>query len=277
MSDEPATEFERSRAIRGGHRGVVTKLIREAEGIVSTTETLVSSQRVRLTVIKQQLDVKFSLLSDMDKEILSHCDIDSIPRKLEESEAITANIITCKQKIDEVIPFTAPGASVPPSLTAPIMLPPPVTVAKPRLPRLQLPKFKGDVKNWSSFWDSFKSAVHDNAEIPRVDKFNYLNSLLEGTALKSIEGLTLTERNYNVAVGMLKERFGDPQQIISSHMEGLLKIPNCSGDRSCSLCAVYDKIMINIRGLEALGVTSEQYGSLLIPVIMTKFPSEIRL
>jgi len=78
-------------------------------------------------------------------------------------------------------------------------------------------------------------------------------------------------------VGILKERFGDPQQIISSHMEGLLKIPNCSGDRSCSLRAVYDKIMINIRALEALGVTSEQYGSLLIPVIMTKFPSEIRL
>ena len=40
---------------------------------------------------------------------------------------------------------------------------------------------------------------------------------------------------------------------------------------------VFDKIMIHIRGLEALGVTSEQYGSLLIPVIMTKFPSEIRL
>ena len=76
---------------------------------------------------------------------------------------------------------------------------------------------------------------------------------------------------------MLKERFGDPQQIISSHMEGLLKIPSCSSDRSCSLRSVYDKIMVNIRGLEALGVTSEQYGSLLIPVIMTKFPSEIRL
>jgi len=54
-------------------------------------------------------------------------------------------------------------------------------------------------------------------------------------------------------------------------MEGLLKIPNCSGDRSCSLCAVYDQIMINIR------VTLEQYGNLLIPVIMMKFPSEIHL
>ena len=172
------------------------------------------------------------------------------------------------------MPVVIPVTSTSPAPLAHASLPPPATVVKPRLPRLQLPKFKGDVKNWPAFWDSFKSAVHENAEIPRVDKFNYLNSLLEGTALKSIQGLTLTEAHYDTAVGMLKERFGDPQQIICSHMEGLLKIPSCSGDHSCSLRSVYD---VNIRGLEALGVTSEQYGNLLILVIMTKFPSEIRL
>ena len=35
--------------------------------------------------------------------------------------------------------------------------------------------------------------------------------------------------------------------------------------------------MVHVRGLETLGVTSEQYGSLSIPVIMTKFPSDIHL
>ena len=60
-------------------------------------------------------------------------------------------------------------------------------------------------------------------------------------------------------------------------MEALLKVANCTGDRPASLRMVLDKIMVHIRGLEALGVTSEQYGSLLIPVIMTKLPSETRL
>ena len=277
MSEESVPALERSRSIRGGHRGVVTRLVREAEEITRTAEPLNSTKKVRLNVIKQQLDVKLSLLNDMDKDILSRCELDAIADELEESEAITAKIITCKQKIDEFMPVVIPVTSTSPSPLAHASLPPPATVVKPRLPRLQLPKFKGDVKNWPAFWDSFKSAVHENAEIPRVDKFNYLNSLLEGIALKSIQGLTLTEAHYDTAVGMLKERFGDPQQIICSHMEGLLKIPSCSSDRSCSLRSVYDKIMVNIRGLEALGVTSEQYGSLLIPVIMTKFPSEIRL
>ena len=48
-------------------------------------------------------------------------------------------------------------------------------------------------------------------------------------------------------------------------------------DKVSRLWSVYDKIYINIRGLEPLGVTPEQYGSLLIPVIMSKLPSDVRL
>ena len=114
-----------------------------------------------------------------------------------------------------------------------------------------LPKFKGDVKNWTAFWDSFKFAVHNNEDIPEVDKFNYLNSLLKGTAFQTIQGLTLTASNYDSAVAMLQERFGNPQQIISAHMEGLLKISNCVGDRPVSLHAIFDKIMEDWRHLES--------------------------
>ena len=110
-----------------------------------------------------------------------------------------------------------------------------------------------------------------------TNSITYLNSLLKGTAYKTIQGLTLTDSNYNAAISMLKERFGNPQQIISAHMEALLKVANCTADQPASLRMVFDKIMVHTRGLEALGVTSEQYGSLLIPVIMTKLPSETRL
>ena len=79
-----------------------------------------------------------------------------------------------------------------------------------------------------------------------MDKFNYLNSLLEVTALKYIQGLTLTDDHYDTVVGMLRKRFGDPQQIICSHMEGLIKIPNCTSDCSGAFRTVYDKIMVNI-------------------------------
>jgi len=60
-------------------------------------------------------------------------------------------------------------------------------------------------------------------------------------------------------------------------MEGLLKIPICVCDRLSSPRSVYDKIMVHIRGLEALEVPPERYGSLVIPLVMAKFPNDIRL
>ena len=47
--------------------------------------------------------------------------------------------------------------------------------------------------------------------------------------------------------------------------------------KSSQLRYTYDKVSVNVRGLEALGAHSEQYGSLLIPIIMSKLPSDVRL
>ena len=60
-------------------------------------------------------------------------------------------------------------------------------------------------------------------------------------------------------------------------MNEMLKIPACTSDKASQLRLVYDKIGINIRGLESLGVSSHQYGSLLIPVIVSKLPHDIRI
>ena len=61
--------------------------------------------------------------------------------------------------------------------------------------------------------------MHDNHGITKVDKFSYLKSLLEGTAAKVIQGLTLSDANYDSAIALLQERFGRTQDIITSHME----------------------------------------------------------
>ena len=148
---------------------------------------------------------------------------------------------------------------------------------KPRLPKITLPRFNGEVTKWSTFWDSFNSAIHSNTDIANIDKFNYLKSLIEGPAAIAIQGLTLTNDNYESAIKILEERFGKRQQIVSAHMDELLKIPSCTNDKVNLLRLVYDKISVHTRGLAALGISADSYGSLLIPVIMSKLPKEIRL
>ena len=146
------------------------------------------------------------------------------------------------------------------------------------MPKLILPEFRRDVTKWTSFWDSFTSAVHENRAISLVDKFNDLNSLLKRPALQTIQGLSLTDGNYKSPVKILQVRFSRPQPIISAHMDELLKIPNCSGtEHSTSLRFVYDQISVHARGLSSMGVASDEYGGLFILVIMAKLVREIRM
>ena len=94
--------------------------------------------------------------------------------------------------------------------------------AKPKLPKLNLPKFKGDVTSFTTFWEIFESAIGKNEGLADIDKFHYLHSLLEGLAARAIQGLALTSANYKTSIEILKQRFGRPQQIISSHIDELL-------------------------------------------------------
>ena len=74
--------------------------------------------------------------------------------------------------------------------------------------RNSLPYFNDDHTKWITFWDSYKSAIHDNRELTDVEKFNYLRSLLEHSAHEAIAGLTLSSANYQEAVDILHKQFG---------------------------------------------------------------------
>ena len=131
-----------------------------------------------------------------------------------------------------------------------------------KLPKITLPKFNGESTNWISSWDSFNSAIHANTSLSRVAKSNYLNSLSEGAVKRAVQGLTLSDANYDAAVEILQQRCGKAQQIISAHMDKILKIPQCTSDQQASLRLVYDKLSVHVRGLKSLAV--QQWKSMLL-------------
>ena len=90
------------------------------------------------------------------------------------------------------------------------------TSSKAKLPKLTLPKFAGDPIEWTTFRYSFSSAIHLSEELSEIDKFQYLKSVLVGTAAETISGLPLSGSNYNHAVD---------QVIISKHIEMLMQLP----------------------------------------------------
>ena len=79
---------------------------------------------------------------------------------------------------------------------------------KMKLPKTDLRKFSGNVLDWPEFWNIFRVAVHDNPEIPPVQKFVYLKSLLTGEAAGYVSTIKTEEANYDVAVQRLQLRYG---------------------------------------------------------------------
>ena len=101
---------------------------------------------------------------------------------------------------------------------------------------------------------------------------------MEGKAANSISGFELTRENYKEACSILEDRFGRPELIIMHHMEDLLQlIPVRSSGEVRQLRAVYDKIETNVRSLQGLGIKSDQYGVILVSIILSKVPEDIRL
>ncbi len=101
-----------------------------------------------------------------------------------------------------------------------------------KLAKISLPQFKGDPEKWTSFWDSYQSAIHSNSGLSEVDKFNYLRSLLDHAAFDAIAGLTLSSTNYQQSIEILLKRFGNKQVIISKHMDTFMNMDRIFSDRN---------------------------------------------
>ena len=102
--------------------------------------------------------------------------------------------------------------------------------------------------------------------------------MLGGEASTTIADLSLTQGNYGAAIEILKKRFGGEQKIISAHMEMLLKLtPVYNGKETGKLRKLYDEIEVRIRGLQSMGIQADSYGTLLVPVLLSKLPDDVKL
>lgn len=242
-------QLERIKARRKAHRGVVTKLVNEVTPLIEGERT--EKVLIRLKTIEEQLAEKMRMLKNLDEEVLRLIDVSEIENDVLESETVLDKIAQLRGEInafskkptkladeptsDHVSPEVA-GESVitdrPSSRNSTSHeeiqsengdTHSRISGMKPKLPKLHLPKFSGDITKFQTFWDSFESAVHLNPELSSIDKFNYLKALVEGPAASTILGLTLTEANYSAAVALLKERYGKKTTHHFSTYGGIIK------------------------------------------------------
>ena len=267
-------DLHRKKRVRGGHRASVTKMVRKAEELLAADPP----DAARLAQIKLSLQEKLVVLKGLDAEIVELVEEDAVTEEIEQADAFKEEAYAVMIKIDQRAPQTAPSTTFDSARSATRPDLSGATHSKVRLPKLTIQPFTGELTKWTTFWDSFQTAIDHNTSLSEVEKFNYLRSLLEGPALEAISGLTLNAANYKEAVAVLQKRFGNKQNIIARHMDALLKVDSIASDSNLKgLRRLHDTVESQVRGLRSLGVAPESYGSLLSSVLMSKLPGEIRL
>lgn len=124
---------------------------------------------------------------------------------------------------------------------------------KLRLPTIEIPKFDGSWETWLPFRDTFCSMVHDNNNLPCIDKLHYLRWALIGDAYKLIELLEVTNDNYLIAWEIVNKRYKGDKAIIQHHVQALINFPNLSKESHSALRQLVDTTLQHIRTLKRLG------------------------
>ena len=142
------------------------------------------------------------------------------------------------------------------------------------LPKIDKVSFSGDKLKWAEFWDSFECAIHNNKKLSNIERFNYLKGKVNGEAQRSIAGLSMSNENYQVAVDILTDRFGDSQGVIDLHYSKMTNLPLASSSTG-SLRNLLDNMERHIRSLEMLKQNVNQ--DVFVSMIRAKLPQEVLL
>lgn len=268
-----AEELARKKRVRAGHKASATKMITKAEEMLARAE---APDPLALKQFGMSLREKLDVIKALDGEILERVEETELADEIDQADLYKEKIYTMLIKIDGITAaVTAPPRARETVPATPSAGPP---SHKVRLPKLTIKPFNGNVTAWTTFWDSYKSTIHENRDLSDIEKFTYLRSLLSHAAAEAIAGLSLTAANYNEAIQILSKRYGNKQQIVNKHMELLLRVDVVASQHDVKgLRRLYDTVESNVRNLKSVGVKSENYGALLSSVLMSKLPSELKL
>ncbi|GBO08570.1 hypothetical protein AVEN_154299-1 [Araneus ventricosus] len=258
--------IDRNRRNRGVVRATVTNVIKSVEAELAKEVSDIEVLQDKLNIlVKRETD-----LQTLDETINGQIKLVELEKEVEHELEYSDSIIRCKGRIRRFIDKHRCSNVDAAVITR--------QVNNTKLPRIVLDKFGGDIRKFHEFWPSFEAAVHDNPSLTRVEKFNYLRSLLIGDAARAISGLNLTNENYDKAVEVLKDRFGQKQAVISAYMNTLLSLqPVRRINDTLGLRNLYDEINNSIRSLESLGIDIDSYGNLLYPILDRCIPVELML
>lgn len=143
-----------------------------------------------------------------------------------------------------------------------------------RLPPIEIPKFKGDEKEWPPFIEIFNSLIHENTRLSNVEKLRYLLSFLEGNPRKLIEHFTITSANYESALKLLKGRYENKRIMLASYLRSISQYKKLTPGSAYDIINFHDLLNASLAGIENLGYDVSSWNPMLVSIVTDKFDNE---
>eukprot|EP00112_Aurelia_sp_Birch-Aquarium-sp1_P013483 Seg2864.5 transcript_id=Seg2864.5/GoldUCD/mRNA.D3Y31 product="hypothetical protein" protein_id=Seg2864.5/GoldUCD/D3Y31 len=145
-----------------------------------------------------------------------------------------------------------------------------------KLPKFTLQEFHGNMIEWVSWWDQFKSCIHENNALSERENFNYLRVYVKGSARRAIEYIEVPSSNYLKAIDALKKRYSRQRLVVEHLVESILNTEKREMVTAQSLRYLYDTLVNRYHTLEQYEPNLEVCHRILVPIFQNKLPNDIR-
>jgi len=99
-----------------------------------------------------------------------------------------------------------------------------------RLENIKVPTFRGELKTYNRFIQTFKALIGSNPRLAKIAKLTYLFNSLEGEALRAVEQFPIDDKYYETVLKTLDSRFGDPSLLIRQEIKRIITFEKLGND-----------------------------------------------
>lgn len=218
----------------------------------SLTPANLSDASLQMLKIKEQRAIE--LFKDYTN-LAMQIDDDEDPTQVEENYYVCLDLIRTKMEGMTSSSSTASNAGV---------------GARLKLPHIQIPEFSGNYLEYKQFIELFSALIHDDKNIPDIQKFVYLRGFLKGEAFDLIKNLPVQGSSYNVALNMIKDRYDNSHKIVNEYISKLLDMNPIGKSTVTSLRNFISEAKQHVAALKNLKEPVDQWDSILVCILSRK-------
>lgn len=144
-----------------------------------------------------------------------------------------------------------------------------------RLPKIVLPTFSGNIKQWPEYFDTFNALIHNSNSLSDTEKFHYLISSLSGDALAIVKTFPMTHEHYRDAYEALTARYKSKRDLAFTCWRDILNI-NFKYNDGHSFRKSLDLFEENLCILKTINLPIGHWDFILVYHILSKLEPDLR-